>query len=134
MEFNYQDRGNYFRGLLILIGKDNIINQSEKNKIIEIGNKLGFESNFCEEAVSDFLSNKYVSTLPPKFSNESISKSFLNEAINLSLIDNDFHTEELEWLQSVAQKNDICNEWLDTQIKRHVTNYIPKELVNLKQE
>ena len=56
MELSYQEKGEYFRGLLILIGKDNIIDGSEKEKAIEIGHRFGFSRSFCEEAVNDLKS------------------------------------------------------------------------------
>jgi len=92
---------------------------------------LGFDKTFCNDAVSEFLDNKYINLDPPQFSSEYIAKSFLFDAIKLSLIDNDFHIEELEWLENVAKVNDIKKEWLDENIKQQVLDYNPQELVNL---
>ena len=68
MELSYQDKGEYFRGLLILIGKDQIIDGSEKEKIIEIVQQFGFNKSFCNEAVNSYLENEFISMEPPKFS------------------------------------------------------------------
>ena len=130
MELSYQDRGEYFRGLLILIGKDNIINQNEREKIIEIGIRFGFEKSFCNEAVNDFLENQFISMEAPHFSDRNIAEKFLEDAICLSLIDNDFHIEELEWLEKVALNNGIETQFLDSKIKSQLLNsHSPKNKI-----
>lgn len=120
MEFSYKDKGNYFRGLLILIGKDNIIVKEEKEKVLEIAHRLGFNSKFCDDAVNEYLENNYIDMNPPKFSSANIANSFLEEAINLSLVDRNFHVEELKWLQKVAEINEVNFEWLDQKIQEKV--------------
>lgn len=128
MEFNYQDKGNYFRGLLILIGKDNVIGKKERQKILEITNRLGFDPKFCDEAVTGYLENEYIDNRPPRFSSPILTKEFLMDAINLSLIDNELHTEELEWIKSVAKNNDIDGKWLDSQLQNYVTDLPAKKI------
>lgn len=131
MEITYQERGEYLRGLLILIGKDNIIDVNESQKVIEIGQNIGFSKSFCEEAVTDFLENEFISTEPPLFSDKQVTEKFLEDAINLSIIDDDFHTEELEWLEKIAIKNGIETSQLDQKIKAHVTKYVSKSKENI---
>lgn len=130
MEFNYQDKGNYFRGLLILIGKDNIIEIEERQKILEIAKRLGFDRKFCNDAVTDYLENKYISPQPPKFSSTILAKGFLTDAINLSFVDNELHTEELIWLKNVAKKNNIDENWLDKELRNYVTE-LPLKKINI---
>lgn len=134
MELSYQEKGDYFRGLLILIGKDNMIEEREKRRILEIAQKFGFDRSFCEGAVSDFLENQFISLDPPKFSTSQIAEKFLDDAINLSIIDNDFHTDELEWLEKVASANNIENTLLDYKIRRHVLDFKERKLVTLPTE
>ncbi|MCB0730674.1 MAG: hypothetical protein KDC88_06545 [Ignavibacteriae bacterium] len=124
MEFNYQDKGNYFRGLLILVGKDNIIEQNERKTILSYCEKLGFEKRFCEDAVSNFLENSFIDKNPPKFSSIDLAKKFLEDAIKLSLVDNDFHVEELEWLENVAKVNLVEKDWLDKKIQQNLNSEI----------
>lgn len=116
MILEYQDKGNYLRGLLILIGKDNIINEIEKKKVLEIGEKLGFEKNFCIDSVNDFLENEYINMEVPVFSSKKIAIDFLNDAFNISFLDNNYLIEEFEWLKKVSIKNDIDNNWLEKKI------------------
>lgn len=129
MEFNFQDKGNYLRGLLILIGKDNIIDDAEREKTLEIGNRLGFDPKFCNDAVSEFLDNEYISDLPPIFSSTILAKGFLTDAINLSLVDQELHTEELIWLKNVAKKNKIDDNWLDNQLRNYITELPSKKVI-----
>ena len=123
MDLSYQDKGEYFRGLLILIGKDEIINNSERDKLVEIGQKFGFDKSFLNDAVDDFLENQFINLEAPQFSKHWIAEKFLDDAIQLSFIDNDFHTEELEWLEKVASNNGISNELLDQKIKNHILKF-----------
>lgn len=126
MEITYQEKGEYLRGLLVLIGKDNIIDEKERQKIVEIGQKFGFSRSFCEEAVTDFLENEFISTEPPFFSDNNITERFLDDAIDLSIIDNDFHIEELEWLEKIAIRNGIETSRLDEKIRTHVLEHKSK--------
>lgn len=130
MEFPLQDKGKYFRGLLILIGRDNVIHSKEKNRILKIGENLGFESRFCFEAVESFLSNTYIDQTPPVFSSSSIAHSFLKDAIKLSMIDDEVHINELEWLKKVAFENNISNKWLDKEIQTHANSINEKTILS----
>ncbi len=132
MNLNYQDKGNYFRGLLILIGKDNIIDDKEKKRILEICNRLGYDSKFCDEAVNNFLENEFINLNPPQFSSKKVATQFLKDAIGLSLVDNDFHADELVWIEKVASKNKISNEWLDKELNAFIKNYIPNNSLSLE--
>lgn len=123
MNFTFQDKGSYFRGLLILIGRDNIIHSSEKDRILKIGENLGFEPKFCSEAVESLLSNNYIDQNPPIFSSTFIAETFLKDAIKLSMIDDDVHADELEWLKKIALENNISIVWLNKEIQSQTNNY-----------
>ena len=80
--------------------------------------------------MNEFLENTYIDTTPPKFSSQEITINFLKDAINLSLVDNDFHTEELEWLKKVAVTNGIQNNWLDQELQKTIKKYKSEETLN----
>jgi hypothetical protein len=126
VEFEYIDKSNYFRALLILIGKDNIISENERKNILEIGKNLGFEKKFCEEAVNDFLYNRFVDLSPPKFSKNEIAQLFIKDAINIAFSDNELFVGELEWIKMIAEKNELNSTWLDQEILKY-GNLINKE-------
>lgn len=130
MELSYQDKGNYFRGLLILIGKDNIIDENERIKVVELGKKLGFDPKFCRDAVNNFLENDYIDTKPPKFSSKLTAEKFFEDAIYLAVADNELQIEELEWLKSVAIENNLEDKWLDKKLQ-HSTSKL-RSLKNLR--
>ena len=131
MSLDFQDKGKYFRGLLILIGKDDNIQEDERKSILRICDKLGFDSKFCEDAINDFFENTFIDKSPPEFSSKDTAYSFLKDAIDLSLVDNDFHAEELVWLESVAVANDISNNWLDEELKKRVKKIKKNETANV---
>lgn len=117
MEFSYQDKGNYFRGLLILVGKDNIINENERLKVIELGKKLGFDPKFCIDSLNDFLENEFIDLNPPKFSSRETTEKFFEDAFHLAIVDNEMQIEELEWLKSVAIENNLEDKWFDKNLQ-----------------
>ena len=111
VELTFKDKGDFLRGLLILIGKDNNIHEKERKAILEIGLRLGFEKKFCVDAVNDFLSNQYIDKSSPKFSGIEIAKYFLEQAFHVAKVDKDLHVAEIKWLSEVAKKNHVNNSW-----------------------
>ena len=116
MEMSLIDRGNYLRSILLLVGKDNIITDREKDKVLQIGSKLGFEKEFIKTAVDELLENEYILKNPPKFSNEEIAKEFIKEGIRLAFVDGQLHFYELQWLFNIAEINGISNMWVNEEV------------------
>ena len=123
MKFTLQDRSNYLRGLLILIGKDRKIAKEEREIFIKLSSELGFSKEFCEEAINELLENEYIIEEPPKFSNENIAKIFIKDGIRIAFVDKEFHLYELNWLRSVAHANFIDNEWALEEFEKFRTDY-----------
>lgn len=107
----YLDRSNYFRGLLLLVRKNNKVNSAEVSMIMRIGKRLGFAYDFCKGAIKDILDNKHIVNDPPKFSNKGVAHGFIKESIELAVIDNDLDLNELEWIDSVIKENEMEEEW-----------------------
>jgi len=114
LNLTYQEKGDYFRGLLILIGKDNLIHQNEKKELLDIGNNLGYDKSYCENAIHEFLENPHVPQSPPKFSDLETANKFIQDAVNISLIDKELHPSELDWLEQVVNVNGINTEWFNS--------------------
>ncbi|NMB83203.1 MAG: hypothetical protein GYA14_15450 [Ignavibacteria bacterium] len=114
-----QDKSNYFKGLLILIGKDKKISDSEKNNFRKLSKVLGFNKEFCDNAISELLDNEYIIETPPQFSNSEIAKAFIIDGMKIAFADKELHIFELNWLKSVAEKNSLDKEWC---IKRFSDN------------
>ncbi|MBM4171530.1 MAG: hypothetical protein FJ214_06665 [Ignavibacteria bacterium] len=67
MIITLQDRSNYLKGLLVLIGKDRILKADEKFIFKEIGKVLQFAPEFIDQSLEDFLENENISHDPPIF-------------------------------------------------------------------
>ena len=118
------DKSNYFKGLLILAGKDNYIDTQEVKILKQIGQTLGFERKFYEDAIQYILENEFISKEPPKFSTQKTAEYFIKDGIKLALADMDINPTEIEWLKDVAVKNNISLEWLNNELKnQHVIEF-----------
>lgn len=106
-----QDKSNYFKGLLILIGKDKQISENEKKNINKLARILGFDEEFCNNAITELLENEYIIEDPPAFSDSNIAKAFIIDGIKIAFSDKELHIFELNWLQSVADKNTLDSNW-----------------------
>jgi hypothetical protein len=112
------EAGNYYRGLLLLIRKDNKVTEEEYFHLKSIGKILGFEKLFCETAINDILENQHISKAPPLFSKIKLAKKFISDGFYIACCDNDLHPKEEQWLRAVADKNGIEEDWFLKEKKR----------------
>lgn len=112
-----REKSDCFRVFLLLIGSDRIISGGEKQILLDIGRKLDFAFDFCEEAISDLLENKHIDQSPPLFSHPEFAKSCLQDCLRIASVDSTIHPREMEWIKSIARANGITSEWLYEQIK-----------------
>lgn len=105
------DGSNYFKGMLLLVRKDNKITEPETNIMMRIGKALGFEKSFIEEAINEILGNKYISDEPPVFSSRELAQKFIKDGLILAASDEKIHPLEEEWLLAVAGANKIESSW-----------------------
>jgi len=117
MKLEFLDRSNYLKGLLVLIGKDNLVSEEERELVMKAGNKLGFEKQLCINAINEILENEYISTEPPKFIDQSVAKSFIVDGVKLAFVDHDYCDNEIEYLKSTAKINKINGTWFDDLLK-----------------
>ena len=118
MNLNIKDASNYFKGLLLLIRKDRQITQPEIEVIKSVGTFLGFEKEFCDNAISEILKNTYIEDVPPVFSTKELAIKFLKDGVYLAFVDHEeIHPGEQQWLQSIAEKNGLDLEFLSQEIK-----------------
>ncbi len=125
MKFTLLDRSNYFRGLLILIGKDKKISETEKSMFMELGKQLGFNKEFCSGAINELLENEYIINEAPKFSNIDVAKLFILDGIKFAFVDNKVHLYELSWLKSVADINSVDQSWGAEQFENFMKGLVP---------
>ena len=112
MVINPLDKSNYFKGLLVLVGKDKEINRDERDLIKKIVNILGFNHVFVELAIKNYFNNKYIIDEPPSFSNYSFAEIFIKDGIRMALINNAINLDQIKWLETAAVKNHLSKQWL----------------------
>lgn len=117
MQIPQLDRSNYLKGLLITARKDEQLSDSEKNMIRKLSERLGFSPDFFEETINNLLHNKYINEDPILFSEKNIAKSFIEDGLRLSLIDESISNKELEWLKLTADANGIEAKWVEERLK-----------------
>jgi hypothetical protein len=105
------DGSNYFKGMLLLVRKDNKISEPEHVIITRIGKALGFEKNFIEDAINEIIGNKFISEEPPVFSTHELAEKFIKDGLILAASDKQIHPREEEWLLAVAAANKIEPAW-----------------------
>jgi hypothetical protein len=130
----YLDRSNYVKGLLLLIGKDNRITDSERDFLHKIGSALSFDKKFIESAINELFDNEYLGNEPPVFSRKQYAEAFLRDAIQLTLVDNDLSDEEFDWLKSIAVANNISHGWLINELVNYLSNAYALESQKLEIE
>ncbi len=121
MQIPQLDRSNYLKGLLITARKDEQLTDSEKNMIRKLSERLGFSLDFFEETINNLLENKYIKDDPIVFSEQNIARSFIEDGLRLSLIDESVSADELDWLKQTANANGIEEKWVDDRLKEFKT-------------
>jgi uncharacterized tellurite resistance protein B-like protein len=132
LNFTQLDKSNYLKGLLIVARKDNQLAEQEKNILKSISEKLGFATDFYQEAIKNLLVNKHISEEPIKFSNRKIASSFISDGLNLAYSDNKIHQAEIEWLKKTAEANQLDNNWFHSELNKMGTEIENSVKANLK--
>lgn len=113
MTITLLDRSNYYRGLLLLVRKDRKITEREAALMIRIGAKLGFEREFCENALREALDNAHIDPLPPQFSNPELAKKFIKDGLTIAGGSQEMHAAEESWLHATALANGLDSSWYE---------------------
>jgi hypothetical protein len=107
MKISVKDGSEYFRGLLLLIRMDQRVTDSEASIMKRVGKALGFEREFCENAIEEILNNTFVADDPPRFSTRDLAIKFLSDALTLVSVDDGTLGSEESWLKSFAENNGL---------------------------
>lgn len=116
------EKSKYFRGLLILIRKDHKVTSKEKELMMNVGTRLGFEKKFCETAINEILENEFIVDDAPEFSDLSVAESFILDGITLAISDKDLNPEELLFLKATLEKNNLSENWFSDKLKDAIIN------------
>jgi hypothetical protein len=113
MKISMMDRSMYFKGLLLLIRKDQVVEEEEIALMMRIGRFFSFEKKFCRRTIDEILTNPHIVDDPPLFSDPAISRCFIKDGMKLSLVDGHLHESEWRWLKAVAAKNNLDRNWCE---------------------
>ncbi len=114
MKITLLDRSNYYRGLLLLARKDRKITAHESELMMRIGTTLGFDREFCENAIREALENEHINTAPPTFSTPELARKFIKDGLVLATTGAELHPAEEEWLHATARANGIDDAWFES--------------------
>ena len=117
MSLSAIDKSKYFRGLLILMRKDQKVSSEEQELMMNVGARLGFEKKFCETAIDEILENEFIEDEAPQFSTIPIAESFIQDGITLAISDSDLNPEELTFLKATLDKNHLTENWFTDKLK-----------------
>jgi hypothetical protein len=117
MNLSLLNRSNYYRGLLVLLRRDRIIDARERAHMLQMGEVLDFDRRFCEATIDGLLSNAHITRKPVIFSDERIRRCFFRDALRLALVDGYLHPMELSWLRTAAHANNKSKQWLNAIIR-----------------
>ena len=110
------DKSNYLKGLLIVAKKDNRLAETEKDILKNFALRLGFATDFYDETIRNLLTNKYISEGMIRFSDPIIAKSFITDGLRLAFSDNQANSDEINWLQEIAEYNGLTAEWFEKKL------------------
>lgn len=125
MNISALDASNYFKGLLLLIRKDRKVTESEVHLMKRIGKILGFEEEFCDQAIKGILENEHVRDIPPKFATQDLARKFVQDGLVLAHSDNEMHPSEEEWLKLVAEMNGLGVQWFSETRQKASKDVLP---------
>lgn len=111
MNISIIDGSNYFKGLLLLVRKDRKLSESEILMMQRIGKQLGFEREFCDNAIHDILENTYIDEAVPVFSTKELAEKFVKDGLSIAFSDRELHPSEEVWLRTVAEQNGLNESW-----------------------
>jgi len=107
------DASNYFRGLLILIGRDGKLTDREAALVRHAGKALGFEQQFCDRAIQEVLENEHIADTLPSFSSVAIAEKFIADGLTIAFEGTEIHIPEEEWLLSTAELHGLDATWFE---------------------
>ena len=105
------DRGNYLRGLLILIRMDKNVWDHENYLFMEEAESLGFDKEFSSNALRGLVTNKYLETAPPVFFDKKYAARLIIRGLHMINQNLKIHPEEIKYLVNIARMNNLSDKW-----------------------
>ncbi len=115
MQITILDRSNYFRGLLLLLRKDDRIALPEIQMMRRVGAALEFEKDFVETCIQELLEDTLLPEAPPLFSSPEIAMMFIKDGLLVASSDMHIDPAEDAWLRDILETNGLTLEWFQQQ-------------------
>ena len=133
MHLNLIDRSNYFRGLLLLVGKNGEITTRGQWIIKKIAKILNYDQEFVDNALDVLFENTYISKKPPEFSIPDFAKAFVKDGLKTAFTDSTIHLDKIQWLRLTASKNNISDDWFTKELTSFEVDYLWKRRKSLSE-
>ncbi|GJQ63862.1 MAG: hypothetical protein SCALA702_29150 [Melioribacteraceae bacterium] len=130
MKLTLLEKSIYFKGLLLLLRKDNRIADEERDMMMSVCDTMGFDKTFCKQAIDTLLENEYILDEEPLFSSPDIAKYFISDGFRLACSDRDLAEQEVEFLRNTSVKNGIEDEWFDEMLESYSVCDSAKNSIN----
>ena len=117
MKISLMDRSLYFKGLMLLIRKDQAVGEEERELMMRVGRLFSFDKEFCQQVIDEILTNRHVVDEPPLFSEPAVSRCFIQDGLKLALADGQVHDREWQWLMAVAAENHVDQKWCEIMLE-----------------
>jgi hypothetical protein len=127
MNISVLDASNYFKGLLLLVRKDRKVSEPEIEIMRHVGKRLGFEKEFCDNAINEILDNTYILDTPPRFATPELAVKFVRDGFALAFADNVLDPAEEHWLKATIAANQLGEEILTHEREKAAARHILPE-------
>jgi hypothetical protein len=111
VKITLRDRALYFKGLLLVVRRDGVIRDSERELLLAVGRAFDYETEFCETTIRDALINPYLLDDPPRFSSPETAACFIRDGLRFAAADGSVHPAETGWLEQTADLNGLSAGW-----------------------
>ena len=88
-----------------------------------IAKSLGFNYEFADEAIKNYLRNRYIIEEPPVFSNCNFAEIFIRDGMKIALSDKILNVDQIEWLSKTALRNNLSRQWVFIELESLLENF-----------
>lgn len=127
---NIRDRGSYLRGLLVLISKDKVVHDHEKEIFLEEGGQMGYSKDYLHSSLTSVLRNQYVIDTPPVFHFKRFAVKLIKKGITIINKDKTVHPHKVIFLKNTARANNLLTEWESEYFSRILPKTADTETIN----
>ena len=92
----------------------------------DIAKSLGFNYEFADKAIKNFLGKKFIKDEPPVFSDYNFAEIFIRDGMKIALSDKILNVDQIEWLSKTALKNNLSKQWVFIELESMLENFSSK--------